>query len=100
MNFKRGCCSDGHGCHLFKWPSTRQEWWRAKITRTAEIDRQHLVALDDLGWRVAIVWECALRGKTRLDFDEVVGTLVAWLRSGETSRLEIAGTDAASSGVG
>jgi len=91
--FVNGCFWHGHGCHLFKWPSTRQEWWRTKITKTVQIDQDHLRELSGLGWRVATVWECALKGRTRRDFDEVIDTLAAWLQSGESTRLEIAGNE-------
>ena len=27
-----GCFWHGHDCHLFRWPSSRREFWRAKIS--------------------------------------------------------------------
>ncbi len=30
--FVNGCFWHGHDCHLFKWPGTRKDFWRAKIT--------------------------------------------------------------------
>ena len=83
--FVHGCFWHGHDCHLFKWPSTREEFWQAKITRNHENDRRHSAALDEAGWRQAIVWECSLKGKTRLAEGEPVRLLADWLRSDQAS---------------
>lgn len=93
MILVNGCFWHGHDCHLFKWPSTRQEWWNAKITRTKEVDARNLSQLEELGWRVAEVWECAIKGRTRIPHEEIADHLEAWLRSGSTERLEVRGTD-------
>ncbi len=62
--FVHGCFWHGHqGCKYFKWPSTRTEWWKAKIQRTIEKDKEDIEALSELGWKVIVVWECGLKGK-------------------------------------
>ena len=81
--FVHGCFWHGHDCHLFKWPKTRPEFWAAKIGRNHDVDRRSMVALMEAGWRVATVWECALKGKTRLQLEDVVASLERWLRSDE-----------------
>jgi DNA mismatch endonuclease (patch repair protein) len=49
--------------------------------------------LETGGWRVAVIWECSLRGPGhRARIDLTVANLAAWLRSRET-RLEISGDD-------
>lgn len=58
-----GCFWHGHGCKLFKWPSTRKEFWRNKIEGNCRRDTANISALKKLGWRVAVVWECELREK-------------------------------------
>lgn len=88
-----GCFWHGHGCHLFKWPSTRREWWEAKIHRTIDKDQENVQALEALGWRVALVWECALKGRTRLAPEIVASRLTSWLRSGTDHRLVITGNE-------
>ena len=90
--FAHGCFWHGHGCHLFKWPSSRVEFWQAKIFRNKEVDAAAESALLVAGWRVAFVWECALKGRTRLPLEDVIGQCAAWLRSEEAS-LTIRGTD-------
>lgn len=78
-----GCFWHGHDCHLFKWPSTRPDFWRTKIDRNREKDAEVLRKLDALGFRVLAVWECAIKGKTRLDFDFVVDEIERWVLNGK-----------------
>jgi DNA mismatch endonuclease (patch repair protein) len=79
--FVHGCFWHGHDCHLFKWPSTRPEFWREKIARNRAVDAAAEAKLLADGWRVATVWECALKGRTRLPLEAVVGSLADWLQS-------------------
>jgi DNA mismatch endonuclease, patch repair protein len=76
-----GCFWHGHDCHLFKWPQTRKGFWRKKIERNRELDAQGIVELRKLGWRVGIVWECAIKGRTRLLDDRTITLCAKWLRS-------------------
>jgi DNA mismatch endonuclease (patch repair protein) len=85
-----GCFWHGHDCHLFKWPKTRSEFWSEKIGKNRENDRNSLIRLNSLGWRVLVLWECALKGKTRLPFDDVLAEIYAWLLDGGRN-LEIRG---------
>ncbi|WP_133650723.1 very short patch repair endonuclease [Paraburkholderia flava] len=78
--FVHGCFWHGHDCHLFKWPQTRPEFWRDKIGRNRSNDMKAQQLLRERGWRVATVWECALRGANR-DLDGVLQRLVDWLQS-------------------
>lgn len=77
-----GCFWHGHDCHLFKWPASRADFWRRKITRNREKDAETMQALTAAGWRVLTIWECALKGRTRRPLEEVVGKAARWLRSG------------------
>jgi DNA mismatch endonuclease, patch repair protein len=86
-----GCFWHGHDCHLFKWPKTRPEFWQAKIARNQEVDRRAKDALLDAGWRVATIWECALKGRRRLAIDEVATCCAEWLTS-DLESLTIRGT--------
>lgn len=88
--FVHGCFWHGHDCHLFRWPSTRVQFWQTKITRNRENDLRHSAALHEAGWRQATVWECSLKGKTRLPQGEPVRLLADWLRSDHAS-IEIVG---------
>jgi DNA mismatch endonuclease (patch repair protein) len=81
--FVHGCFWHGHDCPLFKWPQTRPEFWRDKIGRNRSNDAKSRAALLAAGWRVAVVWECALRGANR-DLNGVLQRLVDWLHSDAT----------------
>lgn len=78
--FVHGCFWHGHDCSLFKWPGTRPEFWREKIGRNQSNDKRTREALTTAGWRVGIVWECAIRGANR-DLDAIAQRLTKWLHS-------------------
>lgn len=77
--FANGCFWHGHACHLFKWPSTRPEFWRTKICGNISRDVRVREQLAAIGWRIADVWECTLKGKERLPLDEVLSTCAEFL---------------------
>ncbi len=87
--FVHGCFWHGHDCPLFRMPSTREDFWRHKIERNRANDRKACNALQAAGWRVAVVWECAMRGKDK-DLQNVAQPLALWLK-GEQPALEIRG---------
>lgn len=89
--FVHGCFWHGHDCHLFKWPKTRPEFWKAKIERNREVDARSEAALVQEGWRQANIWECALKGRRRLELEDVISSCAEWLRS-DRERLDIRGT--------
>lgn len=83
--FVHGCFWHGHACHLFKWPKTRPDFWEQKIARNRAVDAAAATRLSEGGWRVATVWECALKGRARLPLEDVIADLDRWLQSTETS---------------
>lgn len=76
-----GCFWHGHDCQLFRLPATRQAFWAAKIAGNQDRDRQTAAALQAAGWRLLIVWECALKGPTRRPVPEVVALCESFVRS-------------------
>ncbi|HTM81949.1 MAG TPA: very short patch repair endonuclease [Asticcacaulis sp.] len=83
--FINGCFWHQHDCHMFKWPLTRPDFWQAKIGRNADNDVRNTLELAKAGWRIATVWECAVKGRTRIGAESSVQLLAEWLRSGEDS---------------
>lgn len=83
--FAHGCFWHQHSCHLFKWPSTRREFWQAKIEGNAKRDEEVEKKLRSLGWRVGVVWECALKGRMRRSLDEILNECADWLDSDRQS---------------
>ncbi len=83
--FVDGCFWHGHDCHLFKWPKTRETFWREKIGATLLRDRKNREDLLETGWRVGSVWECALKGRTRNEIEQTIDQLVCWLKGKDIS---------------
>ena len=79
--FVNGCFWHGHDCSLFKLPSTNQEFWKNKILTNQKRDSKARAFLTEDGWRILTVWECSLRGKAKLNFDELIVTIENWLVS-------------------
>lgn len=88
--FVHGCFWHLHDCAMFKWPGTRQEFWREKLTGNRMRDQRNIAALRDQGWRVGQVWECALKGRGRLAPEQVSDPLTDWLH-GPDPMFEIRG---------
>lgn len=59
--FVNGCFWHKHDCGRFKWPTSNEEYWTAKIIRNVERDTENQKKLQDMGWRVIIIWECELK---------------------------------------
>lgn len=77
--FVHGCFWHRHHCYLFKLPATRTEFWSGKINSNVERDRRYVQQLQASGWKVLIIWECALRGKLRLADQDLLERLEEWL---------------------
>jgi DNA mismatch endonuclease (patch repair protein) len=91
--FVHGCFWHAHKCALFKWPKTREQFWKDKIEKNRIRDLAVMDELELQGWRVLLVWECALKGKERRPSDEVVTSCATWLLSSST-KSEIRGKHA------
>ena len=76
-----GCFWHGHDCHLFKWPSSKKEFWRTKILKNRANDEKILTALDEQDWRVLVIWECALKGREKRSLERIVDEITGWLHS-------------------
>ena len=88
-----GCFWHGHDCTMFRLPRTRTEFWAQKIGRNRENDIKVARALLEAGWRVGVVWECALRGRGK-DVAGTIEALASWLRSC-TRGIELSGAGVA-----
>lgn len=81
--FLHGCFFHGHECPTFRWPETRKDFWHLKISGNRARDRLTDAKLRGAGWRVLTVWECALRGRSRIPLSELVRLVETWLHSDE-----------------
>lgn len=90
--FTHGCFWHHHSCYLFRLPATRTAFWLEKITANARRDEQAVHQLLAGGWRVLIVWECALRGKQRRDDHWLNERIEEWLcEGGALAQIDAAG---------
>jgi DNA mismatch endonuclease, patch repair protein len=65
--FVHGCFWHRHGCPMTSTPKTRPEFWQQKFEANLARDARTTAALQALGWRVVVVWECELRDVVRLE---------------------------------
>jgi len=75
-----GCFFHGHECETFRWPATRAKFWREKIHSNRARDQRNIARLQDAGWRVLTVWECAIRS-TELRRKLALKAIHGWLVS-------------------
>lgn len=80
--FTHGCFWHHHHCYLFKVPATRTAFWLDKIDKNVARDRRDIALLLEQGWRVLVVWECALRGREKLSSAALSERLEEWLCCG------------------
>jgi DNA mismatch endonuclease, patch repair protein len=60
--FVHGCFWHGHAdCDRAKLPKSNSKFWKNKIKRNRLRDRRVNAALEDLGWRVVVLWRCEIR---------------------------------------
>ena len=90
--FVNGCFWHGHvGCKYFRLPKSNVEFWKEKIERNIERDRESMQALLDLGWKVIRVWECELRNKANRE--EALNKIYTSITSSEGSGYSFEETD-------
>ena len=76
-----GCFWHGHGCVLFRRPKSNVSYWETKINRNRQRDASIRTALELAGWRHLTVWECAIRGPTRIPPEALHHTIAQWIKS-------------------
>lgn len=64
--FINGCFWHLHGCEYSSIPQTRTKWWKEKLEGNRKRDLVNINKLHKDGWKIVIIWECAIR-KTRPD---------------------------------
>jgi DNA mismatch endonuclease Vsr len=59
--FVHGCFWHGHrSCALARLPRTNNAWWQEKISANRKRDARKAAAMQRLGFRVVVVWQCEL----------------------------------------
>lgn len=63
-----GCFWHRHpGCRFAAIPASRQDFWSRKFDGNLRRDAQQLEALEAMGWRPLVIWECETREVEQLD---------------------------------
>jgi DNA mismatch endonuclease (patch repair protein) len=89
--FVHGCFWHQHECHLFRWPSSNARFWKRKIRGNARNDAAVYAALRKLGWRILILWECAIKGRRKIPLEKIAGRVCSWLIT-DRQLLEVRGS--------
>lgn len=65
--FVHGCFWHSHPeCRLASNPKSNAGYWAPKLQRNQERDREKLAALQEMGFKVLVLWECDVRNEKRL----------------------------------
>ena len=81
-----GCFWHKHDCHLFKWPSSRRDFWHKKLNGNVVRDKKTIEDTLTQGWRVLIIWECVLKGKERHPLGKTINAIEEFLKGTEPYR--------------
>lgn len=77
--FINGCFWHGHeGCKHFVQPKSNVEYWKSKILRNQQRDKETILKLQQLGWKVVIIWECEINKSQLL---QTINQIVSIIRS-------------------
>lgn len=72
-----GCYWHRHpGCSKATTPSSNVAFWKEKFETNIKRDSRALADLHDLGWRTAIVWECAIAPHVGEELIEAISEFV------------------------
>jgi len=65
--FVHGCFWHGHDCARgARIPVQNREYWTRKVARNMERDSKTQAALESLGWKSLVVWECEIKDNDRM----------------------------------
>lgn len=79
--FVHGCFWHGHGCRRRPRSRSNTPFWSAKIDGNRTRDLAARSRLLQAGWRVLVIWECAVRRRSPpLGQAEILKTISQWIR--------------------
>mgnify|MGYP000862603405 CR=1 FL=1 len=82
--FVHGCFWHVHkGCKFATEPASRKDFWREKFEANKKRDRRNYDSLLASGWRVLVVWECAIKFEKDEELNKLGNTVSRWLESTE-----------------
>jgi len=82
------CCIFVHGCYwhrhkdcrLSYTPKSNTAFWQNKFHTNVMRDQRNLEELGSLGWKVGVIWECAIRDGLlqNTSFDQIRSDMPTW----------------------
>ncbi len=85
--FTHGCYWHKHnGCKLAYSDRGYSDKWKKKFEDNRQRDQRVLDQLTEKRWRVAVIWECAIREEKF--FEDVINRLNIWIKAGDSSYFE------------
>lgn len=88
--FMHGCFWHRHpGCRFAALPANNAQFWAEKFRSNVKRDQHVISQLLELNWRVAVVWECAIR----MSPQRTAQLLESWLRARRSSGITIGESD-------
>ena len=82
--FMHGCFWHRHqDCRLARMPKSRVAYWREKLEANERRDEENMSRLNELGWRVLVIWECQMQEKDLNDVSNMVRRFLADGTGGE-----------------
>lgn len=77
--FVHGCFWHRHEqCRFTATPKSNPQFWQEKFQKNVTRDARNLQALKTSGWRIAIIWECAIKSSA----DDTAQRVAQWIESG------------------
>jgi len=85
--FTHGCYWHQHECCKLAYSDRDYaDKWKKKFEDNRQRDQRVLKQLNEAGWRVAVIWECATRDAEV--FVKVINKLHSWIHSDESQYFE------------
>ena len=86
--FMHGCFWHRHqDCRLARMPKSRVAFWREKLEANKRRDEGNVRQLNELGWRVLVIWECQMKEKDMSEVSNVVRRFLAGGTGGERDEI-------------
>jgi len=69
--FVHGCFWHRHpgckqGAYFPKDPKQGEDFWREKFQKNIQRDEKNRKLLEEMGWKVVVIWECQTKDEVRL----------------------------------
>ena len=74
--FINGCFWHHHNCRNGVYPKSNSTYWVKKINRNVENDYKNYKLLNQMGYKVLVVWECELKENFELRMEVLLDEII------------------------